>query len=154
MLRLKSNKTLLISAIILLHFIAFSQKPPIKTTSDFFRQQNFRNPVYEQHKRSFLWLKTSSPIIRYNPVSLGFGLAMYTYQNVISPQFSAGCLYSPSCSEYSKTLIKENGLIKGILFTADRLTRCNRMAAEDIKKSYFDHKDHKVHESTDIYHVH
>lgn len=76
---------------------------------------------------------------------------MYTYQNVISRHFSAGCLYNPSCSQYGRSLIREFGLVPGIIYSADRVLRCNRIAALDIKDSEVDEHDHKVHETTDAY---
>ena len=137
-----------------MHFMARAQQPVTRSTHDLILSQNFPQKEFAVHKRPFLLLNSKSRIVKYNPVSLALGLAMYSYQHVISPQFSAGCLYSPSCSEFSKAVIRDQGLVLGILFSADRLTRCNRMAAEDIKKSYYDPKDHKVHESVDIYHFH
>ena len=53
---------------------------------------------------------------------------MFAYQKVISPVIARHCAYSPTCSAYSKELIREYGLAKGICLTADRLTRCTRIA--------------------------
>jgi putative component of membrane protein insertase Oxa1/YidC/SpoIIIJ protein YidD len=155
MLRLKSSSLILILLFIAAWpFVAKAQQAAIRSNRDIILSQDFPQKEFAPHKRPFLLLNSKSKLVKYNPVSLTFGLAMYTYQHVISPQFSAGCLYSPSCSEFSKAVIKDQGLVWGILFSADRLTRCNRMAAEDIKKSYYDPKDHKVHESVGIYHLH
>ncbi|MCC7301620.1 MAG: membrane protein insertion efficiency factor YidD [Bacteroidia bacterium] len=52
--------------------------------------------------------------------------SMLAYQHVISPQLSAGCLYQMTCSNYAKHAIGQFGAIRGVLLTADRLTRCNR----------------------------
>ncbi|MFQ3575865.1 MAG: membrane protein insertion efficiency factor YidD [Cytophagales bacterium] len=71
---------------------------------------------------------------KYNPVKLFFAGSLYFYQNVISQQFFSSCPYHISCSEYSKQSIKKNGIIKGIFMTADRLTRCNGFAIEDIDR--------------------
>lgn len=76
---------------------------------------------------------------------------MYIYQNAVSPQFSAGCLYHPSCSDFSKQLINEYGLFKGVFCTADRLTRCNRISALSIRPFEFDSKTGKISESTNYY---
>jgi putative component of membrane protein insertase Oxa1/YidC/SpoIIIJ protein YidD len=73
--------------------------------------------------------KHHSALHKYNPVTLTFSGLMYFYQNILSSQIYAGCLYSPSCSEFSKKSIKEYGLIKGVFLSADRLSRCNRISA-------------------------
>ena len=103
------------------------------------------------HRVSFLLSDHPSAVIRYNPVSLAFGSLMWVYQKVISPQFSSTCLYSPSCSAYSKDLIREYGIIKGIIFTADRLTRCNRLALIDFKTWEVDARSGKLNEKTSYY---
>lgn len=38
------------------------------------------------------------------------------------------CQFYPSCSQYGAIAIKENGIIKGIPMTADRIVRCNPSA--------------------------
>lgn len=65
----------------------------------------------------------------YNPINLTFSGLMFFYQNVLSSQVNAGCIYSPSCSEFSKQCIKKHGLVKGIFLSADRVQRCNRITA-------------------------
>lgn len=57
--------------------------------------------------------------------------SMYGYQKWVSPVLGSHCSYSPSCSAYSKSLIREYGLLKGMFCTADRLMRCNRIALTD-----------------------
>ncbi len=47
------------------------------------------------------------------------------YRNRISPINSGRCGFSPSCSAFGRQALKEYGVIKGIMMTADRLTRCN-----------------------------
>ena len=46
------------------------------------------------------------------------------YQNFISPVDGARCQMWPSCSDYAKLAVENNGKFKGILMTFDRLTRC------------------------------
>lgn len=65
-------------------------------------------------------------IQKINPIYWTFQGSLGFYQKVVSPQFSADCLYELSCSRFSREAIKEFGVIKGISLTADRLTRCNR----------------------------
>lgn len=68
----------------------------------------------------------------YNPINLTFSGLMFFYQNVISSQVNAQCLFSPSCSEFAKASIKKYGLIKGMFLAADRVQKCNRITALDL----------------------
>ena len=101
--------------------------------------------------RAFLIDKTSIAIVKYNPLSYVAGGAMTVYQNIISPQFSANCLYQPGCSDYSKMLIRDFGLFKGIVCSADRLMRCNRISALSISRFEFDNHTGKITETTNYY---
>lgn len=71
--------------------------------------------------------------LRYNPAYWLLNGALTGYQKVISPQISADCLYEQSCSRFSRAAIQEFGIFKGIALTADRLSRCNRVAATSIE---------------------
>lgn len=113
---------------------------------------HFITPSDYQRDVKYLFSESENAFIKYNPVSLIFGGAMYAYQKVISPQISASCLYHPSCSRFSVELIRRYGLIKGIICSADRLTRCNKIAAQDISPIRIDEKTNKVTETTDVYH--
>jgi putative component of membrane protein insertase Oxa1/YidC/SpoIIIJ protein YidD len=96
------------------------------------QQRDFRlmHPeVYAMRKVVFMEVKSERFLHRINPIRLFLGLAMFGYQRIVSPQFAAGCIYEPSCSHFSKLAIREFGLIKGIVLTADRLTRCDRLSA-------------------------
>jgi len=86
-----------------------------------------------------------------NPIKLALGSTMWLYQNLISPQLSASCLFEPSCSAYSVNLMKDYGIIRGMVFTADRLTRCNRMSARDLFYTRINPLTGHVRESTDFY---
>jgi putative membrane protein insertion efficiency factor len=68
----------------------------------------------------------------YNPINLTFSGLMFFYQNVISSQVNANCLFTPSCSEFAKASIKKYGLIKGMFLAADRVQKCNRITALDL----------------------
>ena len=78
-----------------------------------------------------------------NPVSILFGSSLYVYQNVLSQHFSADCLYDPTCSDFSKQVVKEFGLIKGGLLSFDRLSRCNRIAATGLDPGLIDKNSHR-----------
>jgi putative membrane protein insertion efficiency factor len=87
----------------------------------------FKRPYIYQHETSF--------VKKYNPISLLLGSSLFIYQNVFSNHLSAGCLFTPSCSEFSKQAIKEYGLLKGTLLSIERVNRCNRIAATDLRNS-------------------
>ena len=117
---------------------------------DLIVKQNFRETRFEtKRKVTFLLSEKKNPIIRYNPISLTFGGLLFVYQKLLSPQISNNCPYNPSCSGFSKNSILRFGLIKGIALSADRLTRCNNLAAHDI--SFLDFKDGKIDDSPEKY---
>ena len=109
--------------------------------------------MFKKRNVSFGIGKSNSYILRYNPVSLVFSGLMYTYQRWISPQVSADCLYSPSCSEYSKLLFREYGFFKGIFTSADRLMRCDRISATTLNPISVDDNDGKIHEDVSRYRI-
>jgi putative component of membrane protein insertase Oxa1/YidC/SpoIIIJ protein YidD len=53
------------------------------------------------------------------------GLARTIYSKFISSQDGNTCCFSVSCSDYCVSAVRFNGVFKGALLTADRLTRCN-----------------------------
>jgi len=94
-------------------------------------------------KRPYIYKDEPSLIKKINPLNLFIGGTLYVYQNVLSKHISADCLFIPSCSEFSKQAIKEDGLLKGILLSIDRLNRCNRIAAQDLKHTSVDQKTNR-----------
>lgn len=101
--------------------------------------------------KSFIYKNDSIWIHKLNPLNLTFGAALYVYQNLISLHLSAGCLYSPTCSDFSKDAIREFGLVKGIVMSADRLTRCTRISATDLKITSLDPSSGKYSDPVSIY---
>ncbi|MCP4583876.1 MAG: membrane protein insertion efficiency factor YidD [candidate division Zixibacteria bacterium] len=47
------------------------------------------------------------------------------YQFFLSPVFSNGCRYYPSCSEYARQAILTHGAVKGTGLGFWRILRCN-----------------------------
>jgi uncharacterized protein len=80
------------------------------------------------HKREVKKIERS----RFNPLAMPMVGAMWFYQKVVSAQLSAGCLYHPSCSNFSRECIEMYGWFKGIALSADRLSRCSRLSAAEI----------------------
>lgn len=105
----------------------------------------------DHHHVELLQTRSGSWIAQYNPFSLTFTGLMFVYQRYISPQLPSECLYETSCSHFSQNLIGEYGLVKGVFFTADRLTRCNRVAAIDVHPLVIGEQSGKIRESVQIY---
>ncbi len=87
---------------------------------------------YDGHKHSdtkTIKLKISKKI---NPAYFLLSGTMFLYQNIISQQISAVCLYEITCSNYSKRMLEDYGLLKAIFLSADRLTRCTQRVREEI----------------------
>lgn len=103
------------------------------------------------HHPELLETRSESWLARYNPVSLSLTGLMFVYQRYISPQTPSSCLYETSCSQFSKNLIREYGLVRGVIYTADRLTRCNRVAAIDVHPLVIGEQSGKIRESVEIY---
>jgi putative component of membrane protein insertase Oxa1/YidC/SpoIIIJ protein YidD len=92
-------------------------------------------PKYEQKRKVEYLFKNKNAFVKYNPVSLFFGGALYIYQSTVSKQIGAQCPYEYNCSNFSRICIRKYGLVKGIFLTSDRLTRCTRLAAIDINEN-------------------
>lgn len=115
------------------------------------RNASFSNPAYAKRHITFLFPKSRNPVIKYNPAVLVMSSLMYVYQSVISVQISSGCSYEVSCSEFSKCAIKEFGLVKGMALSADRMSRCNQLAAYDLIVSDLDFEKQKVRDDLSQY---
>ena len=47
------------------------------------------------------------------------------YQKYISQYLGKNCIYTPTCSEYTKEAINEYGIIKGVYLGIKRILRCH-----------------------------
>jgi uncharacterized protein len=47
------------------------------------------------------------------------------YQRWISPVLPRRCKYEPTCSAYAEQVIRELGVVRGVILAAWRLARCN-----------------------------
>jgi len=102
-------------------------------------------------KRKYLINKNDNLFVRMNPIYHVFGGLLYFYQTSLSRQFSADCLYEPTCSSFSLDVISHYGPIKGLALTADRLCRCNRIAQTDLHPITINEKTHRSKDSYLIY---
>lgn len=91
------------------------------------------NETHTTH-RTYLYKGEYSLARKLNPAGWILGGSLYVYQNVFSKHISADCLYHPSCSEFSKTAIRESGILPGILLSIDRVNRCNIISGQDLKR--------------------
>ncbi len=105
-----------------------------QSDADLYLIKNHNNYIFAfESKRQVTYMfKDKNFLVKYNPISLVFGGLLFIYQKHISVQMGANCPYEISCSAFSKQCIKIYGLIYGIPLTADRLTRCTRLASFDL----------------------
>ncbi len=110
---------------------AFSQNN-LLSDIQYIQQVKTNKDSTTHHVRSYIYSDESNPIKKWNPINMALGGVLFVYQNTLSQHFSATCLYHPSCSDFSKKSIQNYGLLKGIFLSADRVMRCNRIAATGI----------------------
>lgn len=128
-----------------------SSQERVSNNLEFYVRLN-KNRIKKQHKhRSYIFKKETSALKKYNPINITFGSLLFLYQNVLSPQFSADCLFHPTCSDFSKQAIQHFGLLKGIFLSADRITRCNRIAATSINPLKVEPESHHALDAVTLY---
>lgn len=114
------------------------------------KAQKARSP-----QRHYLVDKDDPLSVKINPAYHVFGGLLYFYQTSLSRQFSADCLYEPTCSSFSMDVIAHYGTVKGLALTADRLCRCNRIAQTDLHPLSINEKTLRSRDSYQIYrHLH
>ena len=57
------------------------------------------------------------------PVRLAVAFPVWVYQRLISPSLPSTCIYTPSCSEYTRRAILKHGLL-GVILGIFRVFRC------------------------------
>lgn len=123
------NRVAFISLLLLVSLNSFCQENLI---SDILFIKDVENEKETTIKRTYIYVSEDNLVKKLNPVNIVFGGLLYLYQNTLSQQFSATCLYNPSCSDFSKQSIQKYGLLKGVFLSAGRIMRCNRIAATGI----------------------
>ena len=78
-------------------------------------------------------------VIRFNPwetseLKLTATGLIRLYQKFISSQDGPTCNFQPTCSRFGMACIREYGVARGILLTADRLLRCNGSQSQHYHK--------------------
>ena len=112
--------------------------------------QDFHDHQFDTRKPKYLFAKNRW-YVKYNPVTGVFGGLMFVYQRYVSQQISANCLYHQSCSRFSVACIKHYGIVKGIALSADRLMRCNQLAAGGVHPSTFHQESGRVIDPVENY---
>ena len=131
------NRVLLFTFFASMSIISVAQQISVRSDIEQIGKQLSQSEP-DPFKRPYIYINETSFIKKFNPIGLLLGGGLYVYQNVFSKHLSADCLFTPSCSEFSKQAIKDYGLLKGTLLSIDRVNRCNRIAAQDLRHSATD----------------
>jgi len=97
-----------------------------------------------RNNKRMMQVKHHSVIASYNPISLSLKGAMFLYQNVLSEQISKDCPYEVTCSNFCKLSIQHYGIIKGMFFATDRLTRCTVFSSIDVQQDQINNITGKI----------
>ena len=140
---------LLVGVFCVVSSVMFSQT---KTDNDLIFEKTTFVPSFETKRQVTYLFAGKNAFVKYNPVSLVFGGLMYAYQKTISVQIGAACPYEVNCSNFSKQCIQKYGVLKGIPLTADRLTRCTKLAGIDMIEGVdFNSRTHKIYDNPNDY---
>lgn len=60
-----------------------------------------------------------------SPVRFVIRGTIHLYRTYVSPIDGPRCGFTPSCSAFARQAVVEYGTLRGVIMTADRLTRCN-----------------------------
>ena len=79
------------------------------------------------------------------------GIMLKFYSRVMSQQLSADCAFDLTCSRFSYRAIGRYGIVKGVLLTADRLTRCHKFISHETVPILFNNNTAKVIDEPEMY---
>lgn len=127
------DRVFLLLIVFLLSISLHAQQVDFKSDIVIINQKLAKKAV-DAYKRPFITNTENKEAGKTNPLTVIAGGPLYVYQNVISRHISSKCLYTPSCSQFSKEAIYEYGLLKGTLLSIDRLSRCNSITGRDLRK--------------------
>lgn len=142
---------LIVTGIILCCGLPSAQAQIAGNDSALIATRNFTDHAFDARKVGFMKVGNNA-LTRYNPLSLTFSGLLYFYQKVVSAQIAASCPYEISCSNFSKQCIGKYGLLKGVALSADRLMRCNKLAAYDIHPMLIS-DEQRIHDPIEKYAV-
>lgn len=81
---------------------------------------SMKGPVRTVHRH-----KASSSDPETSTVRIVLLGAIDLYRKLASPINGSRCGFYPSCSTFGQQAVSEYGVVRGVMMTADRLTRCN-----------------------------
>ena len=113
----------------------------------FYSEENFNYYQGQHNSQQIMQTGKKSFLQKINPVTLVLKGAMYAYQNCLSQQLSKQCPYEITCSNFAKLSIKDLGLIKGLVVSADRILRCNRISILDYFSLDINEETGKIEDS-------
>ena len=116
----------------------------LKSDDSLIIENVFNNEHFTKRDISINDFDSGKTILLLKPFKYAFNSLLFFYQKIFSAQISASCLYYPTCSEFSRLLLKEYGVFSGIIFSADRLLRCNRISATGIHPLRINKKTQKM----------
>jgi putative component of membrane protein insertase Oxa1/YidC/SpoIIIJ protein YidD len=138
---------LLPRVLILIIFLLVSVHLKAQDTEIGFLKGQIQKSLHYQEESLPVQVAAPDNRLNLNPVSLSF----LFYRKVISEQISADCAFDLSCSRFSIKAIKNIGLFKGVLLTADRLTRCHTFISTETTPILFNNKTGRVIDEPDMY---
>ncbi len=71
-----------------------------------------------------------------NEIKMGVQVFFLFYKKFLSSQDNQNCSFSPSCSTYCLHSIQKKGVIKGLMSSFDRLSRCNYLSPENYEVDF------------------
>ena len=113
----------------------------------FFSEESFNYYHGQQNSQQIMQTGKKNFFQKINPVTLVLKGAMFAYQNCLSQQLSKQCPYEITCSNFAKLSIKDFGLIKGLVVSADRILRCNRISILDYFSLDINEETGKIEDS-------
>lgn len=105
-----------------------AQQPTLPPGDLSLLQQSFAAPEKKRLSEQFS-LSRENP----NELQTVFSGLFLFYKSFFSSQDNQRCSFHPSCSEYGLEAVKKFGVLRGMVSTFDRLTRCNGFSPEQYE---------------------
>jgi putative component of membrane protein insertase Oxa1/YidC/SpoIIIJ protein YidD len=124
-----NTKSLLFVGIFSLYFINFVIGQTSMQSKTYFTPQE-QQALIQTFLNPRLNLPKTHPVkfrFSYNPIKFSYRALLHAYQHGFTHQLRSGCMYSPSCSEFTRKAIESQGIAKGVLLGIDRLSRCTKV---------------------------
>lgn len=125
-------KFLVFSIFIFVQFTYLSQEKSDSISTILFNEFQYK----KEQKRTKMQLKSKFNIFSYSLREL-----MHFYQNTLSEQIQADCIYEISCSQFTKKMIEKKGIIIGTLVGFHQLNNCQPNSVHDYPSHKISHKN-------------